>query len=355
MQGLAQPLGHVLGLRDTVDERQQDGELVPAEPGDGVALPQHRLQSRAHLAEQLVAVGVAQGVVDLLEAVQVDQQQGDLAVRPAGGGESLVEAVAQQLPVGQTGQGVVRGLVAVPLGRGLQGLGLAAELFRRRRDEAEDDEVEDGQAGGQRDRHGADVLGGRGGDRRVREVELDDAVRPVRPVVLQGHVDLEQLVGAVLAGGAVVGRVREAGDDVAVERGTQLAGTGRFADQLGVLGVVDDRAVAVEDLQLDRVERGEREPRRPELLGGLVHDVLHVGQAGGVEAGLEVGRGELRLEAQAHRHEGGVLRLLAGAVLDGGAQHGGEHRPDGDREQQADHAEAGQEARAAQPPEKGHA
>ena len=43
-------------------------------------------------------------------------------------------------------------------------------------------------------------------------------------VVLQRHVDLEQLVLAVLAAGAVVGGVREARDDVAVEGGAQLAG-----------------------------------------------------------------------------------------------------------------------------------
>ena len=57
---VAQPLGHGLGLADAVDERQQDGELVAAEPGDGVAVAEHRLQARADLAEQLVAVGVAE-------------------------------------------------------------------------------------------------------------------------------------------------------------------------------------------------------------------------------------------------------------------------------------------------------
>ena len=105
-----------------------------------------------------------------------------------------VEAVAQQLPVGQAGQRVVRGLVPVALGGGLQRLPLAAQLRRRRRDQAEDDEVEDGQAGDQGDRHRADVLGHRGGDGRVRQVQLDDAVRVLGAVVLQGHVHLEQPV-----------------------------------------------------------------------------------------------------------------------------------------------------------------
>ena len=118
----------------------------PPRRADRVRLPQDRPQPRAHLAQQLVAVGVPEGVVDLLEAVQVDEQERDLGLGAGGHGETLVEAVLDQDPVGQPGQRVVRGLVPVAVGGGLQRLGLATQALRRRRDEAEDDDVEAGEA-----------------------------------------------------------------------------------------------------------------------------------------------------------------------------------------------------------------
>jgi hypothetical protein len=355
VQRHTQSLRDAPGLADAVHERQQDGELVAAEPGDGVAVAEDRPQARAHLAEQLVPVRVPEAVVDLLEAVQVDQEQGDLAGRAAGRGQALVELVAQQFPVRQAGECVVGRLVAVPLGGGQQGLGLPAQPLRRRRDQAEDDDVEDGEADAQRDRHGAHVLADGGGHRRIGQVELDDAVRAGGAVVLQRNVDLEQLVLAVLAAGPVVGGVGEAGDDVAGESGAQLTGIRRLADELGALGVVEDRPVGGVDLELDRIEGGQLVAHRPELLGGVVDSLLHTGQAPGVEPVGQVGLGELRLETEAHRHQGRILSLLAGAVLDGAAQHGGEHRPHREREQQADRAEARQQAGAPQPAEEAHA
>jgi hypothetical protein len=62
----------------------QHGELVPAEPGHGVDLPQRSLEPRPDLAQQLVAVVVPEGVVDVLEAVQVQQQQGRRLQLPGG-------------------------------------------------------------------------------------------------------------------------------------------------------------------------------------------------------------------------------------------------------------------------------
>jgi hypothetical protein len=59
---------------------------------------------RADLHQQLVAVVVAEGVVDLFEAVQVDQQQGGGTPFPVGLPARLVDAVAQQGAVGQAGQ-----------------------------------------------------------------------------------------------------------------------------------------------------------------------------------------------------------------------------------------------------------
>ena len=87
---------------------QQDGELVTAHPGEQVAVLQGALQAGADQAQQVVADTVPEAVVDLLEPVQVDHEDG---ARPAtvavdGGLQLLDEAAA----VGQPGQRILVGL-----------------------------------------------------------------------------------------------------------------------------------------------------------------------------------------------------------------------------------------------------
>src|SRR3954449_1260959 len=56
---------------------QGDGNLVAAEPGDGVGRrAELSLQAAAHLDQEAVAVVVAERVVDVLELVEVHDQQG---------------------------------------------------------------------------------------------------------------------------------------------------------------------------------------------------------------------------------------------------------------------------------------
>ena len=59
------------GDAEVVDEH---GELVAAEPRQGVARPQVRLEARGDGDQELVADQVAQAVVDQLEAVEVDEE-----------------------------------------------------------------------------------------------------------------------------------------------------------------------------------------------------------------------------------------------------------------------------------------
>jgi hypothetical protein len=54
---------------------------------------------------------VAQAVVDLLEAVQVQEQHGHRGGLPLGPLEGVVDPVLEQGPVGQGGERVVEGLV----------------------------------------------------------------------------------------------------------------------------------------------------------------------------------------------------------------------------------------------------
>ena len=62
--------------------------------------------------QQLVAGLVAERVVDLLEAVEVDEERGGLGAAAPGAGEHLLDAVEDQRAVGQPGQRIVQRLVA---------------------------------------------------------------------------------------------------------------------------------------------------------------------------------------------------------------------------------------------------
>ena len=103
--------GEVHGVAAIGDAGQQDAELVAAEAGQGVGLAQDALDAGGDLLQQEIAVVVAQGVVDGLEAVQVDHEQGQQAVLALGAVDGLAQAVLQQHPVGEMGEGVVQGLV----------------------------------------------------------------------------------------------------------------------------------------------------------------------------------------------------------------------------------------------------
>ena len=70
-------LGEPLGLGAPAG-RRQDRELVAAEARERVALAQAGRQRARDPHDQLVAGAVAEGVVDLLEVVQVDHQHGAL-------------------------------------------------------------------------------------------------------------------------------------------------------------------------------------------------------------------------------------------------------------------------------------
>ena len=86
---------------------EQHGELVAAEPGGGVARGEPLGQpARAH-AQQLVARGMAQRVVDLLEVVEVDEQDREALVLRVAGVQRVLEAVDEQGAVREPGEHVV--------------------------------------------------------------------------------------------------------------------------------------------------------------------------------------------------------------------------------------------------------
>ena len=92
--------------------RQQHRELVAAEAGEDVVGPQDAAQARADLGEHGVAGVVAERVVELLEAVDVDDQQRQRLVAFARAGQVRAQLAAELAAVGQAGELVGRGLAA---------------------------------------------------------------------------------------------------------------------------------------------------------------------------------------------------------------------------------------------------
>ncbi len=102
-------LGQLGGLLLAAQVLAEHHELVAADAGDGVLATHGRGQAAAHRHQQLVAGLVAEAVVDQLEAVEVDEEHGDVGV-VVGLGEpvqGVLEAVLRERPVREAGERVV--------------------------------------------------------------------------------------------------------------------------------------------------------------------------------------------------------------------------------------------------------
>ena len=150
------------------DVGEDDAELVPAQPGHGVLGPGVIGEALRQEREQLVAAVVAEGVVDLLEPVQVDDGDGGPGVAPHRLHDGFVGALVEQRPVGQLGERVV-------LGQELVLLDLLAQTAADRHRDDEEDHVQrpepEEEVAVQRVQPGVDVRG----DGRVGQVDLEHA------------------------------------------------------------------------------------------------------------------------------------------------------------------------------------
>jgi hypothetical protein len=100
--------GHCHGCRQVSGTVGQDRELIPAEPGDRVGLPDRSAKPLSDLLEQPVAVLVPQHVVDLLEPVKVHHQQRPRFVVAMRRRQSLEYQLTEQLAVRQAGESVMQ-------------------------------------------------------------------------------------------------------------------------------------------------------------------------------------------------------------------------------------------------------
>ena len=109
----------VAGLADLrrVHVLEEQRELVTAQAGDGVALPDAVLQPLGDVDQHRVAGGVPEAVVDRLEAVEVDEQQRDAGAAPPGDLQGVLDPVEQQAAVGEVGEQVVARQVGHVLGQ----------------------------------------------------------------------------------------------------------------------------------------------------------------------------------------------------------------------------------------------
>jgi len=84
----------------------QQGELVAAQAGQQITLGHALTQAGTDAAQQLVAHAVAQRIVDGLEVVQIQEQQGAFARGHAGSGPlgQTVQLFAESVAVGQPRQ-----------------------------------------------------------------------------------------------------------------------------------------------------------------------------------------------------------------------------------------------------------
>ncbi len=91
---------------------EEEGELVSAQPRHGVAGPDASEQPLAHRHEQPVAHRMAQALVDVLEAVHVEEEDGEAQVRLAlQERHRLPQPVHEQRAVRQPGESVVKRVV----------------------------------------------------------------------------------------------------------------------------------------------------------------------------------------------------------------------------------------------------
>jgi hypothetical protein len=82
----------------------QNREFVAAKARDHVGGAHARAQALRHRLQKPVAGGVPQGVVDVLELIEIEIKNGDYFRIPAHAQQGFVQALVKQHPVWQTGQ-----------------------------------------------------------------------------------------------------------------------------------------------------------------------------------------------------------------------------------------------------------
>ena len=100
---------HRLAIAMLMDDEQS--EFVGAKPGDALAALRELAQPLADGFEQIVASGVAERIVDLLEAVEIEHQHAHTALARGALRQQAAQRALETDAVGQVGQRIVQGAV----------------------------------------------------------------------------------------------------------------------------------------------------------------------------------------------------------------------------------------------------
>ena len=106
--------GETGGVLVRFDVLLEHHEFVAAEPRHEILRAQHFAQPVGDRAQQLVAAGMAERVVDLLELIEVDEQQRRQLLGIVRNRQQTLDLVAEIEPVGQRRQFVVARQMADP-------------------------------------------------------------------------------------------------------------------------------------------------------------------------------------------------------------------------------------------------
>ncbi len=334
--------------------RQQKSELVTAQARQRTGLPHQRAYPPGELPEQLVAGGMAAGVIDHLELVEVEVHQRRVLALQLMPLQRLGQQRLEARPVHQPRQRVMRGLVAQPRGHLAQAPGHAQCALVQRAVDGQPQPHQ--QAGEQRQhdqQHAGDALG-----RDAHHLAELQHQRPDARVHALGTLAQFDHPGHV-------GRARRVlGVDLRTDQ-----------RQLGSQG-------AAHAPQVHGAHHRREVPEDPEQ----PHDAIHVAgrQAGGPDAGADQGElGFLALEllvrvveGQRHVHLGQealVVHLIAAVGIAPEFVHGlvlghrpqrqavlgrarpGHHQHAGDARGQHQHHHQQQRPHRAQGPQPGYA
>src|SRR5262249_37471083 len=100
----------VTSVADILEEHH---ELITAEAGDGVSGPEEGFEPLRERREQLIADRMAEAVVDDLEAVDVEEQDGEGKVTaPARDADGSFEAILEERAAGKAREPVEEGVAA---------------------------------------------------------------------------------------------------------------------------------------------------------------------------------------------------------------------------------------------------
>jgi hypothetical protein len=96
------------------------------------AIPLSSPRWAAHLDEQRVPGGMTEGVVDLLESVEIDEHQREFAFVAPSHPDRCIQQMVEHRPIGQTRQSIVSCQILHPI-FGLFSLSRAIEILERER------------------------------------------------------------------------------------------------------------------------------------------------------------------------------------------------------------------------------